>query len=357
MKKVTLITTSLLLLVTLAACGQSADSKTGSASSKSTSVSRKTSKKKQSSSATATGSVKLNQSASSTKKETATKATITAKQTVGSSMDLAKIKQGDYHQLVGTWHQIATAYNRSDSHGMRYRAGGDGLLTVGDSSMTNGSMTLRTNELTDDAGSHPINYKLDKGILDVSLSDADKVAINWGVTFYPKGTTNEFKTDANSKKNTENLIKIWTSNNQYTEVFAQSTAATKATSQKLNLAQLADNDFSSLVGRWKNPAGKVITVTNQVAKRPADSYLAITEGAVISEKDSAGHQQVIGTGKVQNNIIQGSMGSFSNQTLDPLTIVPAGVKAATGDDSNTQKDRLIAGGGQGGYAQSAYYRD
>ncbi|RRK09389.1 hypothetical protein D1831_12995 [Lactiplantibacillus garii] len=341
MKKITLMSTSLLLLLALSACGKTQNQ--AKSASKSSATHERIGKT----------TTKTNKAAS---RSTATATSQTTTKTSGTAMNLAQIKRGDYSGLASHWHQVAMTYNRQDGKGVHYKTGGDKHLSVSKSTITDGNVTLRGDQFTDDGGdTHSVNFKGDHGSLVTLLDDSDKVGVNWAVTFYPKGSTDKIKLNSDTKKNTQDLITIWDSGSQYTAIFAPSTA--KTTTKRLNLAQLADNNFSSLVGRWKNPAGKVLTVTNRVAKRPKSSQLALAAGAVIQEKSSDGKQQVIGAGKVTNGMIQGSFGSFSNMTMEPLLIVPAGVKAEKGDDSNVKKDRLIMGGGQGGYASEAYYRD
>ena len=347
MKKLTILTSGLLVMLTLTACGSQS-----TPASQSSSHARATHEK-------ITGKSTAASSKSATKHQAKTTASTLAKQsaptTSNQAMNLTQVKRGDYSQLVGVWQQVATTYNRQDGHGMHYKMGGDHVLSVSKQTITDGNVSLRGDQFTDgDATKHAVEFKADQGGQVALLRDAAKIGVNWSVTFYPKGSTSAIKLNADSKKNTENLIAIWDSGDQYTAIYAQPTAKTTAT--QLNLAQLSDNDFSSLVGRWKNPAGKVVTVTNRTQQRPKDSALALKVGAVTQNKASDGSDNVIGTDMLRDGLIQGSYGSFSGQSMDPLLIVPAGIKATKGDDSHTTKDRLIMGGGQGGYANEAYYR-
>ena len=346
--KVTVLLTSALLVATLAACGQdkSATTKSADTTAKSSQTTKKSSNVKQS-------------STSSSAKTAASQSTDQTNKTTGNAtMNFNQIKAGNFNGLVGDWAQIGTGYNRHDAHGMRYKTGGQDQLSVSKTTLTNGTgMTLHGNTLTDDAGDHPLIYQVKNNVLTVLMKDADS-AINWTVTFYPKGTTSEYRDDAKASKNTKNIIVVWTSNNSYTQIFAQGAkAAQTSATGKLDTEQLQSDDFSSLVGRWKNADGKVITITNKVENKPADSNIASDKGAVVSGEDRDGSPEVVVAGNVSDGYILGGIGHFNNQAFEPLAIVPRGIKATKDDDSNVNKDRLIKGAGQAGFASQAYYRE
>lgn len=148
-------------------------------------------------------------------------------------------------------------------------------------------------------------------------------------------------------------------------IFAQNpveTAAPAATTAAagLDLQQLAANDFTSLVGTWQNAAGETMVLTGETQDRPEGNTVAITVGAIISGTERNGYPQVIGSGSIIDGYMMGSRGTFDPNflvsTFGPLGIVPKGVQMGAGDDSDSSRDRLIVGGGQGGYQSQAYYR-
>ena len=345
--KVTVLLTSALLVATLAACGQDKSGTTKSADT--TAKSSQTTKK--------SGSAKQSSTSSSAKTATSQSTAQTNKTTGNATMNFNQIKAGNFSGLVGDWSQIGTGYNRHDAHGMRYKTGGKDQLSVSKTTLTNGTgMTLHGNTLTDDAGDHPLIYQVKNNVLTVSMKDAES-AINWTVTFYPKGTTSEYRDDSKASKNTKNIVVVWTSNNSYTQIFAQGAKAAHTSTSKLDTEQLQSDNFSSLVGRWKNADGKVITITNKVENKPADSNIASDKGVVVSGADHDGSPEVVVSGNVSDGYILGGIGHFNEQTFEPLAIVPRGIKATKDDDSNVNKDRLIKGGGQAGFASQAYYRE
>ncbi|AMV63387.1 Hypothetical protein ADU72_0762 [Pediococcus damnosus] len=288
------------------------------------------------------------------------------------TMNFDQIKQGNYGSLQGTWTETGHSASKD---GQAVEKGGTDTLTVSNGTITNGSTKVQKQTLTDAAGEHSLVFKTKDDVLTANLADED-VAINWMVTFYPKGTTNKYKTNNDSGKNSQNMIVVWTSNNSYTEIFAQTsttpsvsktanaaktTKATKPVETGLNLAQISRNNFSSLVGTWKNTDGKTIIVTNEVKNKPTGSNVAYSKGAVVKGTDGNGHSRVITAGKVTSGYIQGGIGTFDSDAavsaFDPLTIIPKNVKLSDADDSDSTRDRLILGGGQGGYATQAYYKE
>ena len=346
-KKVTVLLTSALLLTTLAACGQ--NEATVTKSSESATKTSKVSKKSSS-------SVKSASTSSSQKTASSQPTAKATKTTAKLSMDFDQIEAGNFSGLSGNWSQIGTGYNRHDQHGMRYKAGGDGQLSVSKSSITTGTdgITLHGHTLTANDLNHPVEYQVKNNVLTVLLKD-DETSINWAVTFYPKGTTSEYRDDSHASKNTKNIIVVWTSNNFYTQIFAQSKKGTQISG--IDLEQIQAENFSSLAGRWKNSAGKVITVTNKIVKKPAGSMIVSDKGVAISGPGHTDGSEVITSGQIKDGYIMGGYGSFKEQEFTPFAIVPRGVKVTKDDDSNVNQDRLINGGGESGYVSEAYYRE
>jgi len=356
MKRIIAAAGSLLMLLTLAACHDTEPAnQTKSMTAKSSVVHQKT------------ASSKTQKTVTASSKKTGSKLTDQSHEQVSStnaattrSMDFAKIKQGNYQDLAGEWRLLGTKARMGNGRGLKFTSGGTDTLSVSSHSLNNGAITLQGTQLMDDAGNHPVNFTTKDKVLTASLSDASKIAINWSIQFYPKGTTSEYKTSDSSSTNTENMIVIWTSNNQYTQIFAQTAKQNESVTSttKLNIAQLSENNFTSLVGQWKNTAGKTITVTDRVINKPENSRISAVKGAAVSGADIDGQPKVVVSGPENNGVISGGIGYYASESgLDILKIVPKGIRAANTDDSNINKDRLIYGGGQGGYATKAYYRD
>jgi len=148
-------------------------------------------------------------------------------------MNLTQIQAGDYSSLQGTWTEVAYAVNYYDydDPGVHWKAGTSGVATLSvstDRIVYNDMVVIQKDTLTvnidngDPAGSHPLSFWNNGSSLEAELADADVVAINWGISFFPKGVENDLRPDNDvTVDNTKNLIVIWTSNMGATAVFAQ----------------------------------------------------------------------------------------------------------------------------------------
>lgn len=282
-----------------------------------------------------------------------------AKQTA--KMDLAQIQKGNYQSLKGQWTQIANATNFHNGTQTGYQAGGNAKMAVTASVLTAADVKLAGGKLVDANGEHPLSFKPTGQALTALLQDSAKVAINWAVTFYPKGSTSEFKSITGDATNQQNIVVVWTSNNDTSWVFAEGVLAAQLKAmQGLNLDALAQNDLSSLAGTWKNPTdGRTMTVTTKTTTAPASMNLSVATGVELTTKDSDGYAEVITSGPVTTGYIMGSIGTFNPNVMSsmaPLAIVPKGVQMSSADDSDASRDRLIPGGGQSGYQTDAYYK-
>lgn len=346
-KKGIYATVSLLSLLALTACGNKSSD---------------TSSKKESTSITkpAKSSEKISSSDSSGKKSQ------TSSQ-VKEGMDLEQIKAGNYAGLQGEWYELGHGRNYiPGKSGTNYQPGGNDVLTITNDTISASGMSISGQTLTDDNGEHSLKFSESDGILKATLQDASKVAVNWSVTFYPKGSTTAFSNDGST--NDQNVIVVWTSNNQYTQIFAQAgtktatdkpEADTKTATSGVDLNQIMNNNFVSLVGTWKNPnTGETIVVTDKVEHRPADvpDHLGPV-GAVLDTPVREGHQDVFIPIRIENGHLLLTKSNYGVVLGGhPFILVPAGVKLSDADDSDENKDRLISGGGQAGYKESAYYK-
>ncbi|SMS14239.1 DUF6287 domain-containing protein [Levilactobacillus zymae] len=279
-------------------------------------------------------------------------------------MKFAQIKRGDYRSLTGTWDEVVTGVNQHDETGISYQSVLGTKLDVTANRIRADEVQLAGQTLTADQKNHPLVFKTTaEHALVAQMADAADTAINWTVTFYPKGSSDAFLKEIGWAHSSQNLISFWTSNNSYTQVYAQRPAhPATAAAAPLNVKQIARNDFSSLVGTWRNPINhQTLIVTGKIQARPTGSSAAATQGVVVGGPLQNGHSRVIVTGTIQDGAIQGGLGIFDPQaegsTFAPLGIVPKGVQLSTDDNSDTARDRLIEGGGQDGYRSQAYYRE
>lgn len=142
-------------------------------------------------------------------------------------MNFTQIQAGDYSSLLGTWIEVAYADNPFDGSGAQWHAVTSGAaphtLSVSTDKIVynHSAMVMQGNTITDKAGSHLLSFVNYEGSLSADFADAN-TAINWAVTFYPKGIANEIQSNNGVKiDNTKNLIDIWYSGMQNEIIFAQ----------------------------------------------------------------------------------------------------------------------------------------
>lgn len=358
--KLVSFTAAILSVFYLTACSKEAHDSNTSSKKENTSLVKKGSASAKSSSVKGAASSQTKETSTSSENASEDKTTTT-------EMDLAQIKAGDYTSIEGTWHEIGHGRNYVPGRsGTNYQIGGNDVLQITKDTLKASGMSMSGQTLTDNNKSSELRFKQEDGKLVAEIADPASVAINWSVTFYPKNSTYDFSSDG--RVNKQNIIVVWTSNNQYTQIFAQEAAEASTessdvpakTSSKLNLDQIANDNFSSLVGTWKNPVtGETIGVTDKVEHRPADVPESIAPvGAVIAGQEHNGHPNVILPGRIMDGYMLATWSNYGAALGgSPLTIVPAGVKERADDDSDTTKDRLIKGGGQAGFKENAYYRE
>jgi hypothetical protein len=145
------------------------------------------------------------------------------------------------------------------------------------------------------------------------------------------------------------------------EVISQETSEVELKST-INIEEIAQNNFSSLIGTWTNPtSGQTITVTGEMMNRPEGSSGAAS-GVILANTAENGYPKVITSGNISNGILYGAIGNYGEGTskFTPLAIIPGGIKAnmpGVPDDSDITLDRLIPGAGQAGFSTEAYYRE
>ena len=143
---------------------------------------------------------------------------ISTQDTQGTEMNFTQIQAGDYSSLLGTWTEVAYSDNKFDGSGQQWHAGPfanpDVLSVSTDKIVYYHAIVMQGNTITDEAGSHLLEFTIYKGSLGADLADP-YTTINWAVTFYPKGIANDIETNNSVKiDNTKNLIVIWYSGMQ-----------------------------------------------------------------------------------------------------------------------------------------------
>ena len=180
-----------------------------------------------------------NYNTSSNNSSVSTNASSSTQDIQGTGMNLTQIQAGDYSSLTGTWTEVANGYNRHDENGFHWRVLPSVLSTLSVSSdkivHNKGDVVIQGNTLTDNLGSHTLEFENNGDSLDAVNADFNNVINYWDVHFYPKGVVNDLKPDNGVKiDNTKNLIVIWYSDASYTEVFAQTNSSNSVTSEMKN---------------------------------------------------------------------------------------------------------------------------
>ena len=147
--------------------------------------------------------------------------TTNSREVTGATMNFTEIKSGNYHSLIGEWHEIAYGYNAKDGNGYQQFAGGEEEIQITPTTISAAGIILEKDSLKVGNDTHKLTFTEDNNILRAEISES--VPINWGMTFYPAGTTEEFKLQPEDTTNTVNIITVWTSNNSSQQIFAQTT--------------------------------------------------------------------------------------------------------------------------------------
>ena len=193
------------------------------------------------------------------------------------------------------------------------------------------------------------------GSLTGSLADQN-VATNMSITFYPKGSVTKFNNEGTPETASQDLIAVWTSGNSYTQVFALESSNADSNGSDVNVEQIANNNFTSLVGTWKNKAGKTLVVENSLAIREAGPGQNHPVPAGVNVTIN-GDPEMISNGELSNGYIKAVIGTRMDQPAGGgagAFIVPKGVSFEYATDDDTSKDRIFMG--QSVDSNDVYYR-
>ncbi|WP_057718158.1 DUF6287 domain-containing protein [Lactobacillus taiwanensis] len=136
-------------------------------------------------------------------------------------MNFDQIQNGDYSSLVGNWKLIKAVGRHKDVTDRT-----DSTLTITPSLLKTHDMELSKDGLTDSNDTHPIEVKKVGDALNIINSEGDPKTngfsqYNWGVTFYPANSQNVIIDGEKQAPISKNLIAIWVSSDNYTEVFEE----------------------------------------------------------------------------------------------------------------------------------------
>lgn len=209
-------------------------------------------------------SVKVSSSTTTSSAKTSTTSTEAEK---NNKMDLSQIKTGDFSSLLGDWQIVAVSLNRQDGNGDSWIDPRGDQLTVTETQLTSGNMTLSGNTLND-GEDKAVTYSEKDGYLQ---ADTTAGAIVWNLSFYPADVPmenwGELPPAIDQKK--ERVV-IRTSNNNYVQVFQRKEAGAATTTSSsaeaaapavtMDPEKIRTGDYSSIAGTWKNGRGATIVV-------------------------------------------------------------------------------------------------
>lgn len=235
MKKSISIATGLLSLLLLAGCSSQSKSNSSASqeSSKSSVVSskKKTSKKNDSdkmdddaeskSSSTENSESSSSHSETNSSSESSKASQSSTNQVAAKKMNFDQIQNGDYSSLVGNWKLIKAVGQHKDVTDRT-----NSTLTITPSLLKTRDMELSKDGLTDSNDTHSVEVKKVGDALNIINSEGDPKTngfsqYNWSVTFYPANSQNVIIDGEKQAPVSKNLIAIWVSSNNYTEVFEE----------------------------------------------------------------------------------------------------------------------------------------
>lgn len=282
MKKILFSVVSLMMLVTLAACGDKVNGNKDSVS--------KAATKSASSAINTSSSRKDNQSKGSSSKNI--------------KMNLSAIQSGNFSSLLnGDWKMIGAKVNYHKGNGLEFDTSQvDGQLSISKDRIVDDQLTLERHNLMINGEDGVTKVQNNGEILTISTENDDEA--NWAITFYPIGTTTEYQGDSNGGANKQNLITVWTSNNNYTQVFAQdnpetSNASSLTPDKKQKQSALwnteKDQKLQSFISEWSK------TMNQDYQKYDGTNELEVSTGmsypSDLANEPVKGQQASIGWSK------------------------------------------------------------
>lgn len=234
MKKSAIIVPGILSLLLLAGCSNQSNSASSNNNSKSSVVSNKKQSSKSDSSSKSMdtdvqNSSDSDKSSTSVSSEAKSSNTVKNREDNQSSADTMSVKKmnfdqiqnGDYSSLVGNWRLIKAVGQHKDVTDRT-----ESTLTITPSLIKTSGMELSKDGLTDSNDTHSVKVKKVGDALNIINSEGDPESheisqYNWSVTFYPANSQNVVIDGEQQAPISKNLIAIWVSSDNYTEVFEE----------------------------------------------------------------------------------------------------------------------------------------
>lgn len=193
------------------------------------------------------------QSSVATSKSSSKSSQKTVKKHEDITMNLKQIQRGDYSSLLhGDWKMIGAKVNYHKGNGLEFdRSQVDGQISITRDKIFDGPLTLKRNSVSVDGNEEIAEVQNNGKTLSISTNNTDEK--NWSVTFYPAGTSNEYNNGS------KNLITVWMSDDNYTEVFEEQNSDNNSKSsfmpkEKTKSSSLwnasKDEKLSSFIDKW-----------------------------------------------------------------------------------------------------------
>lgn len=186
-----------------------------------------------------------------------------------------------------------------------------------------------------------------------SSSEKNKLSSESTVGEVSSVANEEVKSNENSDQTSSELPQ-----NQSTEV---SEPEPKANVSGINLEQVSQGDYSSLIGTWTDINGDTFIINGEIMNRPDENGVGFDKGLIFSNTERDGYPTVLHIQEVKDGVIYAAIGTFNPKAIRsafaPAVIIPAGKSKGELDDSDSSRDRIIPGGGQSGFKDVAHYRN
>lgn len=186
------------------------------------------------------------------------------------NMDLKEIQAGNYQSLNGKWQEVALNTNYHNQFGNIWtRPSGNATIEITDSSISTLGMKLEKEQLTYNEQQFPVTYQEQDGKLHVQAGEA----VLWDIDFCPRNVPimqedPDFPLPKTIDPTHEHIM-IRTSAGPSISVLERVDNQKDIDKMQnlenagfpMNVAEIIDGDFSTIVGTWKNELGETIEIT------------------------------------------------------------------------------------------------
>ena len=290
-----------------------------------------------------------------------------------------QIAEGDFSSIEADWINIANVPSPSfDTISDNWEPGDssdEATLKITEQSITTNYLTVNASGFNTMPAAYQTRKLKDGLEITPTNGDFTRTGDGWTMNLYNRGTyesfiprngvTFEYSRDliAINRRLADHTVK-WSFYIRKRDALPTENKTTSAEAPKstvINLEEITQNNFSSLMGEWKNPeTGKSFTVTDEVK---TVIFLDREEtGVILTGEDMImnGFPAVIEAGTTrEDGSMQASFGYWDTTTIgatfQPIALLPIGVKVQSEpDDSDATQDRISFS--MQGAIDDVYYR-